>query len=243
MITPGTVYGYCRISRATQSIDRQIRNIIEAYPKAKIYQEAYTGTTTDRPQWQRLQKIIKAGDTIVFDSVSRMSRNAAQGFAAYKDLNERGIILVFLKEPHLNTETFKAAADTSIQMTGTDVDIILTAVNKYIEHLAEQQIIIAFEQAEKEVQDLHQRTSEGMITAKLNGKRIGTQKGDKLTTKKSIQAKELIKKHSKSFGGTLSDDECIALCGISHNSFYKYKKEIKAAAEAEAEAEADEKTA
>ena len=38
------VYGYCRISTAKQSIERQVRNITAAYPAAIIYQEAYTGT-------------------------------------------------------------------------------------------------------------------------------------------------------------------------------------------------------
>ena len=46
------------------------------------------------------------------------------------------------------------------------------------------------EQAEKEVMDLHQRTSEGMKTAKLNGKQIGRIAGKKYTLKKkSLQRK------------------------------------------------------
>lgn len=58
--------------------------------------------------------------------------------------------------------------------------------------LAKEQIIIAFEQAEKEVQDLRQRTKEGIETARINGKQIGQTSRSKLTTKKSIQAKEEI---------------------------------------------------
>ena len=84
-----------------------------------------------------------------------------------------------------------------------------------------------FEQAQKEVDDLHLRTVEGLITARLNGKRIGLEKGTKLVTKKSIVAKEIIKKHSKDFNGTLVDDDVIKLAGISRNSYYKYKKEIR----------------
>ena len=88
--------------------------------------------------------------------------------------------------------------------------------------LAKEQIRLAFEQSQKEVDDLHQRTKEGIETARLSGKQIGQPKGTKLTTKKSIEAKAIIEKHSKSFNGTLSDDECIKLAGISRNSFYKY---------------------
>ena len=49
--------------------------------------------------------------------------------------------------------------------------------------LAKEQILLAFEQAEKEVQDLHQRTVEGIETARLAGKRIGQKPGSKLITK------------------------------------------------------------
>ena len=69
------MYGYCRISQKKQSIERQIRNIKEAYPEAVIIEEAFTGTKIDRPEWNKLYKKAKSGDTIIFDSVSRMSRN------------------------------------------------------------------------------------------------------------------------------------------------------------------------
>ena len=92
--------------------------------------------------------------------------------------------------------------------------------------LAKEQIKLAFEQAEKEVQDLRQRTKEGIETARLNGKQIGQVKGTKLTTKKSIIAKEQIKKYSKDFNGTLKDTEVMKLIGIARNSYYKYKKEL-----------------
>ena len=93
--------------------------------------------------------------------------------------------------------------------------------------LAKEQIILAFAQAEKEVQDLHQRTKEGIETARLNGKQIGQRPGIKLTTKKSIKAKEDIVKYSKDCKGSLADVDVMKLLGISRNSFYKYKKELK----------------
>ena len=151
-------YGYCRKSQQKQNIERQIRNIKAEYPNAVIVQEAYTGTTIDRKEWNKLYKAVKAGDTIIFDSVSRMSRNAVEGFTAYEELFRRGVELVFLKEPHINTKTFKTAIETAIPMTGTNLDFILDGVNKYLMALAKEQIIIAFQQAEKEVADLHQRT-------------------------------------------------------------------------------------
>ena len=222
-------YGYCRISKAKQSIERQIRNIKAAYPNALIIQEVFTRTRIDRKEWQKLVSKVKDGDTIIFDSVSRMSGNADDGFAAYEDLYSRGVSLVFLKEPHINTETYKKALQNNVQLTGSNVDYILEGVNKYLMALAQEQILLAFEQSEKEVEDLHQRTREGIETARLNGKQIGQRKGAKLTTKKSVAAKEIIRKHSQDFNGTLNDMEVMQLTGLARNTYYKYKKELRRA--------------
>lgn len=226
-------YGYTRISTAKQNIERQVRNILHAYPNAHIIQEVYTGTKTiGRKEWNKLYTLVKqeaAKDkdvTIIFDSVSRMSRNAEEGFELYQELFSLGIDLVFLKEPQINSETYKNAISTQVQMTGTNADILLKAVNEYLLALAKEQIKIAFDQAEKEVRDLHQRTSEGMKTAKLNGKQIGRVAGRKYTSKKEIAAKEIIKKNSKDFNGTNTDMEVIKIAGISRNSYYKYKREL-----------------
>ena len=221
------IYGYCRVSTREQSIERQIRNIKAYNENAIILEEAYTGTKIDgRKKFNKLLNTVKKGDTIIFDSVSRMSRNAEEGFKLYEELYNKGINLVFLKEQHINTDTYKKALSNNIELTGTNVDFILEGINKYLMALAKEQIIIAFNQSEKEVMDLKQRTKEGIETARLNGKQIGLEKGTKLTTKKSVQAKENIKKYSKDFLGTLKDSEVIKLCGISRNSYYKYKKEL-----------------
>ena len=223
------IYGYARISRPTQSIDRQIRNIEKAYKDAVIIKEKYTGASMERPAWNKLMKIVKAGDTIVFDSVSRFSRSADDGFNAYQTLFNNNVTLIFLKEPTINTETYKQAMSSSIPMTGTSADLILEGVNKFLMELAKQQIQLAFAQAEKEVEDLHQRTKEGLVTAKMNGKRVGQPKGATLTTKKSITTKEKIQKYSKDFGGTLNDVECMELTHVSRNTYYKYKRELMSA--------------
>ncbi len=120
-----TVYGYCRISQKKQNIERQVRNITAVYPTAVILREAYTGRKIDgRKEWEKLNRTVRAGDTIVFDSVSRFSRNAEEGFELYQNLYNKDVDLVFLKEPQINTETFKRALERAIPMTGTNVDYI-----------------------------------------------------------------------------------------------------------------------
>lgn len=229
-------YIYCRISRKTQNIERQVRNGLAAYPNGIVIKEAFTGTKLQgRKELDKLLKIVKENDTIIFDSASRMSRNAEEAIELYEKLFNKGIKLVFLKEPHINSETYKKALEKQIEAnintgnaaTDNFINGIIEALNVYTMELAKEQIKLVFMQAEKEVQDLHQRTAEGLITAKLNGKRVGTPKGTKLTTKKSLAAKEIIKKHSIDFSGSLTDEEVIKLAGISRNSFYKYKRELK----------------
>ncbi len=221
------IYGYCRISTKKQNIERQARNIKQLYPNALIIKEVFTGTKLERKEWNKLEKALKAGDTVVFDSVSRMSRNADEGFAAYETMFNNEIELIFLKEPHINTSTYKKAMTNQVPLVGNNVDFILEGINKYLLSLAKEQIKLAFEQAEKEVLDLKQRTREGIQTARLNGKQIGQKQGAKLITKKSIASKKLILKHSKTFNGTLSDIDTMKLTGLSRNTYYKYKRELK----------------
>ena len=227
-------FGFCRVSTQHQNIERQVRNILEKYPNATIVKEYYTGTKLEgRKEWNKLYELVKKevakGKTIkiVFDEVTRMSRNADEGFNLYQELFELNISLEFLKDSHINTEVYRKALNVDIQMTGTNVDIILEAFKKYLMVLAKEQIKLAFQKAEDEVNYLHKRTSEGILTAKLNGRQIGRVKGNVYKTKKEITCKEVILKNSKDFNGNNTDEEVMKICGISRNSYYKYKRELK----------------
>jgi len=229
------IFGYCRISRPTQNIERQERNIIKAYPTARIYKEAYTGTkTAGRKELEKLLRQVQGGDIIVFDSVSRMSRNAAEGIELYMTLYDKGIELVFLKEPHINTATYKQALSNSVELVGNEIaDIYIEATNRVLRLLATRQIELAFGQAQKEVDDLHQRTAEGIETARRNGKQIGQRKGATLNVKKATAAKKIIRTSCKTFGGTLTDEQCAAAAKVSRKTYYKYKAELRREFEAE----------
>ena len=224
----GKVYGYCRISTTKQSIERQIRNIQAENSKTVIVQEVFTGTKiTGRKEWEKLLKKVKAGDTIIFDSVSRMSRNADEGIEVYLKLMDQGLNLIFLKERYIDTDTYKNEIKDRIELTGADEDEIFKGINNYFRKLAKRQIKIAFDQAEKEVADLHQRTREGIETARLNGKQIGRAKGRVITTKKSVEMKEKIQKMAKDFGGNMTDKEVIETLKIARNTYFKYKRELR----------------
>ena len=229
------IYGYCRVSTQHQRIVRQVANIKNLYPKATIFKEFYTGTTQVRPLWEKLLKQLHKDDTIVFDSVSRMSRNAEEGFKDYKKLYELGVNLVFLKEPLINTTVFESTKNhlltLSVETGNKSIDDYFKGnvqlINKLLLSLAEEQIKQAFNQSEKEVLDLHNRISEGLREAKKIGSRIGLPKGSIIKTKKEKECSDLILKHSKDFNGTLDDPDLIKLCSCSRNSYYKYKKIMK----------------
>ena len=236
------IIGIARISRKTQNIQRQIRNIQKIYPNARIIKITCSGAKVIG--YKEFEKVINEAKEnkdnkkykLVFDSASRMSRDSEGGCALYEDLFNHNVSIEFLKEPHINTEVFKKALDNQIKLqvkTGNEatdklINTVIKALNDYTIALAKEQIKKVFDQAEKELEDIHTRTSEGLETAKAEGKRVGTPKGTKLVTKKSLDAKNIILKHSKFFEGTLSDDECRKLAEISRNSFYKYKRELKA---------------
>ncbi len=230
-------YGIVRISTDKQNMERQIRNIIANFPNAEIVKETYTGTKlAGRTEFAKVLKKIKKGDRLIFDSVSRMSRNAKEGWELYEKLYNDGIELIFLKEKHINTETYRQTLENQIQIevnTGnkaTDdfINSIIESMKNYTMALAKKQVMDAFEDAEKEVKRLHQRTKEGMLTAKLEGKQIGREQGTKIETKKAKATKELILKHSKSFDGTLTDKEVMALAGGIHKeTYYIYKKQLR----------------
>ena len=162
-------YLYCRISQKKQNIDRQKRNLKEVFPEGVIIEEAFSGRTIARPQWTKIYKAAKPGDTIAFDSVSRMSRNADEGAEIYQELYKRGVNLVFLKEPHINTDVYREKTKRQVERisgTGNEatdklINSVVDALQEYTVDLAQEQIRLAFEQSEKEVTDLSQRTKEG----------------------------------------------------------------------------------
>lgn len=231
-------YGYARISKPTQDITRQIRNLEKVYGKSGveifIIEEAFTGTKIQgRAEFNRLMRIVekevKNGESVLiaFDSVSRMSRNAQEGVEVYFQLFDMGIELEFLKEPHINTSVYRSKMGDVVSLTGDSVDVILSAINEYMRELAKEQIIKAFEQAEKEVTDLHQRVKEGMrVKKELYGHVPGPVKGSKHPRKNKEEKKAGIRKYSRAFGGTLKDEEVMKLVGISSKTYYLYKKEL-----------------
>ena len=94
------IYGYARVSRKGQAKDG---NSLEAQEKAlresganEIYVDAFTGTKTDRPEFDKLMNKIQKGDTLIVTKLDRFARSMSQGSELVSDLIERGIKVYIL---------------------------------------------------------------------------------------------------------------------------------------------------
>ena len=216
------IYGYSRVSTNKQSHIRQIEAIQKAYPECVlIYKDNCTGRTQNRDNWNKLKKRIKTGDTIIFEDVCRMSRNAEEGFAEYKELFAQGIELVFVHHPHVNTakyrELLKENAENPIGKkfeelrnlkTGDEaIDTMLSGVfgsiQTFIETInmqnVEKDIIQAFDEAEKEITYLSQRTKDGMKAHHASEKIIEKKTGMQYRTEKILKRMITVLTYSRYF--------------------------------------------
>ena len=111
------IIGVARISRPTQNIQRQIRNILTKYANAKIIKIICSGAkVTGYTEFVNVVEKLEAGDVLIFDSASRMSRNSKEGCELYEKLFNRNVEIVFLKEPQINTSVFKEALSSQIKL-------------------------------------------------------------------------------------------------------------------------------
>ena len=94
------IYGYARVSTKGQAKDG---NSLEAQEKVlresganEIYVDAFTGTKTDRPEFDKLMDKIQKGDTLIVTKLDRFARSMSQGSELVSDLIEKGIKVYIL---------------------------------------------------------------------------------------------------------------------------------------------------
>lgn len=115
------------------------------------------------------------------------------------------------------------------------INTVLEAITEFQNDETREKIKVAFEQSQKEVDDLHTRISAGIKATQANNellpkskrKQIGRVSGQKIETKKAKESKAKIRKMSKDFDGNMSDKEILELLAIARNSYYKYKRELQ----------------
>lgn len=91
----GKIYGYCRVSTRKQldgyGLDVQEKEIREKYEGAELYLEQFTGTTTERPIFNEVIKMLVAGDTLVVTKLDRLARNTVEGIEIVQQLFKKDI--------------------------------------------------------------------------------------------------------------------------------------------------------
>lgn len=157
-----TVYGYQRVSRATQNLDRQTQQLA-AYgiEPENIYTDKDSGGKVHRKSLDELLGKVKPGDTVVVLSFDRLARSLSQLLAISEDFQKKGIELISLHEG-LNTSTPQGKLYFSI--TG------------------------AFAQFERDMNN--QRTKEGLAATKANGVKLGRPKANKQAIEEAIRLYE-----------------------------------------------------
>ena len=91
-IMTNTIYGYARVSTAQQDYATQIEDLKRA-GATKIFKDKYTGTTADRPEFDKLMAKIKNGDTLIVTKLDRLARNTQDALNIVKKMNAEGVIL------------------------------------------------------------------------------------------------------------------------------------------------------
>lgn len=166
----------------------------------------------DKNPWSMLDKFEK-GDILICNSVDVLAdiTDIVEDIdfitKEYMDIYNRGIEIMFDKSTQCNSLFVKTLVSSEQSFEAVLRKCILNYANQ-------KNIEIKY-------------SKRHVITAQKNGNKVGIKKGTKLVTKKSIEMKKQIRKYSKDFDGTMSDDQVIREIGISRNSYYKYKKELR----------------
>jgi len=146
--------GYARVSTEAQCLDRQVDALVN-YGVDELYKEKITGTRMNRPEFEKVCMVLRRGDTLVIESLSRLGRSTGDLLKIISDMDQKGVRVISLKE----------TMDTTTP-TGKMLIIILSAISQFERDL------------------ISERTSEGLKSARARGKiggrpRVESKKVDK----------------------------------------------------------------
>ncbi|PEF36450.1 recombinase family protein [Bacillus wiedmannii] len=197
-------FGYVRVSSKDQNEERQIENMkYLGIEDRDIFIDKQSGKNMKRENYQMLKRLARTGDTIVFDSLTRLGRSMNDVLEEFRYYEQQRINLQFIKEPFIN-----------VNYNGESTsDVIQQAVQK-----ATLTILSAF--AEKERNDIKQRQAEGIALAKKQGKQLG---------RPPVQITEqFIKAYEEWHDGSITAVGAMKKYEIKRSSFYKLVREYEA---------------
>ncbi|PGC18616.1 integrase [Bacillus pseudomycoides] len=196
-------FGYVRVSSKDQNEERQIQNMKNlGIEERDIFIDKESGKNMERENYQMLKRLVRTGDTIVFDSLTRLGRNMNDTLEEFRYYEKHRVNLQFIKEPYIN-----------VNYTGESTnDVIQSAIQK-----ATLTILSAF--AEKERIDIKQRQAEGIALARKQGRRLG---------RPPVEITEEFTDAYKEWkSGSITAVGAMKKYGIKRSSFYKLAKQYE----------------
>ncbi|WP_028778743.1 recombinase family protein [Shimazuella kribbensis] len=194
-------FAYVRVSSKDQNETRQIETMKkEGIADRDIFVDKASGKDFERPKYQALKAVLREGDVVIFDSITRMGRNMDDTVKEYNWLVHNGIQLRFVKEPMLNTSNeYDDVMKKAIQQ------IVLTLLSAF---------------AQKEREEIRSRQAEGIATAKKKGVKFG---------RPSIEfPKDWDINYKRWKAGEITAVKCMNMLGLTKATFYRKVKEFEA---------------
>lgn len=203
-------FGYVRVSSKEQNEQRQLDAMTAlGIAESDIYVDKLSGKDTNRPQYQALKSIVRKGDTVVFESITRLSRNMDDVKNEYKWYVDNGVLLRFIAEPMLDTKV-----DEQGVIERAMAEIILT-------------LLAAF--AEKEREEIKRRQREGIESAKRKGKAFGRPKRS-FDTMNAAERQAFLYEYNEWKAGKQTAVQTFERLAIPKATFYKIVKEYESKA-------------
>lgn len=178
------ILGYARCSTEEQNLDWQT-DALEAYGCERIFQEKFTGIRKDRPELMRMMDMLRQGDTIIICELTRLSRSVKDLFDLVEQIEKAGANIKSLKEPWLDTTTPQ----------GRLLFTIFSGVSQFERDL------------------IHERTMEGLASARARGRMGGRPPKDRKLIEQALTLYD-----SRNYPVS----EITRTTGVSRRTLYKY---------------------
>lgn len=183
--------GYARVSTSDQNLSRQLQKLQDC---EKIFQEAVSGASKERPQLQALLEYIREGDVVIVSELERLGRNNQELTDIMSIIQAKGATLEVLNLPSL-----KGIQDENLRRL---LNNLILELYKY--------------QAQAEREKIRERQAQGIALAKANGRFKGRK------PKFNFNSPQLQHAFTLFLEGA-SDQKVEELTGINYRTFRRYR--------------------
>lgn len=187
--------GYARISSADQNLSRQLEQLKGC---EKIFQEAASGASKERPQLQALLEYVREGDIVVVSELERLGRNNQELTEVMNQIQAQGATLEVLNLP-----TLRGIEDDNLRRL---LNNLILEIYKY--------------QAQEERERIKERQRQGIVLAKAQGKYQGRKA---LYTENDERLQHAFDLYRKGY----TDKDVARLTGIPERTFRRYREKYQ----------------